>query len=629
MTVCLCLGIACWVVALFFALRWRKDGSAVIRALGVGVFGSLFFFIYPYARAQSGVLAIPFGLLQVMASAVVASDPLAIFELLNAEYDAPYLGAYKTILIILHVIAPLFTIGITLSFFKSKFAALLYRVRAAFRSSHIFSEINERTLCLAESIYASNKKSVFVFLGDAEQLEALRELAERVRAVGGYVLDVAPAEVRHSLRKTRTYYLLGTDSGRNLKDALRLFEKYDKIGGERIKIWLYSKDEAASVVFDNLDEKIDIRLINEERLIAMGLMQSYPLYDGIKEGKFVFLLLGAGNIGLEILRTALWCACFGEEISTEFHVLDLNAEQAAQKLKKTSPDLLEGYPVVFHNANVESATFIELLKSIRPTYIVTALGQERRNISASMDIRRAYGFDGKFPLIHVLIDRADSALVLDGMRLSDWRFSKEKKAFERKELCSFGLLPFGSYAETYSSIRFSNGYYDGLAMAINAVRCGITTMEGAQDVEVLRDLLNKVEFYKSFSYAYATAIPYKLWLMGLTFVQDGKGEVFALEEALPRYEEKLMAQEEQRWICYMRCMGWTEMPLDEVAGASYQDKLRRRHARLNPANIERLSEIVGRDFAKENREDLYRLPAIIRLANCLIDTPYSIRKREE
>jgi len=100
-------------------------------------------------------------------------------------------------------------------------------------------------------------------------------------------LDMAPSEVRHSLKKTRTYYLLGTDSGHNLKDAIHLFEKYDKVGGEQIKIWLYSKDEISSVIFDNLDEKIDIRLINEEQLIAMGLMQSYPLYRGItwKSGK--------------------------------------------------------------------------------------------------------------------------------------------------------------------------------------------------------------------------------------------------------------------------------------------------------------------------------------------------------
>ena len=339
MTICLCLGILCWAVAAFFAIRYRKDGKSVIRAIGIGVFASLFFFIYPYAIVESGVLSVPFALLQVMASAVVASDPLAIFELLSAEYTVSYMEAYKTILIILHVISPLFTIGITLSFFESKFTAFIYRIRSTFKQSHIFSDVNERTLCLAESIYASNKKSVFVFIGDAEKLEEQREFAERVRAVGGYVLDMAVGEVRHSLKKTRTYYLLKPDSGKNLKDAIHLFEKYDKIGGEKIKIWLYSKDEISSVVFDNIDEKIDIRLVNEEQLISMGLMRKYPLFDAVKDGKLEFMLVGAGNIGMEILKTALWCSQLGENIDVRFHVLDRNAEYAAQSLKSNAPDL--------------------------------------------------------------------------------------------------------------------------------------------------------------------------------------------------------------------------------------------------------------------------------------------------
>ncbi len=212
MWVCLCLGILCWCAAACCAIRHRKDLKAVIRYTGVGAFASLFFFVYPYGVVQSGFFAIPLALLQVMASAVVASDPLSIFEAVSSAYTVPFLGVYQAILIVLHVIAPLFTIGITLSFFESKFAAILYRLRSGRRESHIFSEVNERTLCLAESIYASDKKSIFVFLGDAAQLDERRELAERIHQVNGTVLDITPGELQHSLKHTRTYYLLGLDS---------------------------------------------------------------------------------------------------------------------------------------------------------------------------------------------------------------------------------------------------------------------------------------------------------------------------------------------------------------------------------------------------------------------------------
>ena len=622
MTICLCLGILCWAVAAFFAIRYRKDGKSVIRAIGIGVFASLFFFIYPYAIVESGVLSVPFALLQVMASAVVASDPLAIFELLSAEYTVSYMEAYKTILIILHVISPLFTIGITLSFFESKFTAFIYRIRSTFRQSHIFSDVNERTLCLAESIYASNKKSVFVFIGDAEKLEEQREFAERVRAVGGYVLDMAVGEVRHSLKKTRTYYLLKPDSGKNLKDAIHLFEKYDKVGGEKIKIWLYSKDEISSVVFDNIDEKIDIRLVNEEQLISMGLMRKYPLFDAVKDGKLEFMLVGAGNIGMEILKTALWCSRLGENIDVRFHVLDRNAEYAAAKLEKQCSGLAERYHISFVTVDIETDSFPKALSAISPDYIVVSLGEEQRNLRVGTQLRRFYG---EHPHIHVLTDHTDTeTMVIDNLQISDWRFDSDNGSFIKKEIASFELLPFGSYAETYSNMRFSKGYNDMLAMSINAVRFGITETDNTRDEEFLRDLLNKVEFYKNYAYSYATSIPYKLWLMGLQLIDDGKGDISALEEALPKFEDKLVLQESARWICYMRTQGWQALPLTEVRGNVYQDKMRKLHARLNCDSTKELSALVGRDFAKEDTENLYRLPAIIRLANSLTTTPCSV-----
>ncbi len=630
MTLCLILAILCWAVAAAFALRGRKDAKAVIRAAGIGVFASLFFFIYPYAVAESGAFAVPFALLQVIATAVVASDPLAIFELLNLEYSVSYLRLYEGILIVLHAVAPMFTLGITLSFFESKFAPWLYRIRSSRRESHIFSDINDRTLCLAESIYAFDKRSIIVFLGDSEKVEEQRECAERIKELGGYILDVSPCEVRHSLKKTRTYYLLGKDSGRNLKDAIRLFERFDKVGGEKVKLWLYSKDEISSVIFDNLDEKIDIRLINEEQLLAMGLMQSYPLYRGVKDNKLVFLLLGAGHIGLEILKNALWCSRFGEDFTSEYHVIDQNADYAAEKLEKLCPGISERYHVKFYRADVETVEYTELLKTLKPTYAVATLGQEQLNISACIEMRRIYGFDGELPLIHVLIDRADTAsMILDNLQISDWSFNKQSRAFEKKELCSFKLLPFGSYSETYNRVRFSRGYYDALAMAINAVRCGITYIDKEHNEEKLRDLLNKVEFYKNFSYAYATAIPYKLWLMGLEFREDGKGDLTALEAEIPVHEAQLLSQEEQRWVCYMSSIGWQTMPIDQVSGTCFQDKLRRLHARLDASKQAQLGRIVGRDFERENREDLYRLPTIIQLANELHGKPYSVKYKKE
>ncbi len=623
MILCAALGVVCWGIAAVCAIGHRKDVSAVIRFAGLGVFSSMFFFVLPYGAEQSGLLAVPFTMLQVMASAVVASDPLAIFEAVSQAYPMAYPALYKAALLILHVISPLFTIGITLSFFENSFSEAVYRLRANYRPSHIFSDINERTLSLAESIYASNKKALFVFNGDSQKLEERRDFSERIHEIGGTVLDMAPGEVRHSLRHTRTYYLLGMDSGRNLKDAIRLFEKYDKQGGEMVKLWLYSKDELAAIIFDNLDERIDLRLVNEEQLISMGLMRKYPLYNAVSDGKLEIMLVGAGKIGVEILKAAMWCAQLGDGVEVSFHVLDLAAARAAEKLERDCPGLAESCHVTFHTVDIETDSFHRALAQAKPDYIVLALGEEQRNLRAGTQIRRFYG---SHPQIHVLTDHRDTeTMILENLLISDWRFERAQRTFRKKELCSFELLPFGSYAETYSNVRFSNGYYDFLAMAIHAVRFGITETDATHDAEYLRDLLNKVEFYKNYSYAYATAVPYKLWLMGLELADDGERDLSALEAALPQYEKLLVDQENARWNCYMRTHGWQPMPLEQVQGNVYQDKMRRLHARLDSQNVQKLGAMVGRDFEKEDVDNLYRLPAMLRLANSLSGRNYSVR----
>ncbi len=626
---CFSMGMLCWCAGAVAALLRRRNIKSVIRWLGVGVFASMFFFVYPFAVVQSPAFAIPVALLQVMGSAVVASDPLAIFEILSTEYTISFLGLYQAVLILEYVVAPLFTIGITLSFFESRFAPLYYRVRACRRDSHIFSQINERTLCLAESIYAADKKSVLVFIGDSQQVEEQREYAERIRKVYGHILDADPCQVKHNLKKIRTYYLLGHDSDRNLKDAIALYEKYDKIGGEMVKIWLYAKDDVASVIFDNLDEKVDIRLINEEQLIAMGLMQQYPLYQGVRDHKLVCLFVGGGHIGSEILRTALWCAQLSPKIHTEFHVIDRDGELSRGKLEQQCPGLIEEYGIRFYSADAETAEFQKILQQIQPTYIAVAMGQEQVSLRTGIKLRRFYGLDEGFPRIHVLMDHIDTqTMILKKLSISQWNFDRERNAFQRQALCSFELQPFGSYAETYCSTRFSRGYYDQLAMSILAVRFGITHLSGKLDEEYLRDLLNKVEFYKDYAYAYATGVPYKLWLMGLQLVDDGEGDLSLLNQRLPTHAHRLTRQEADRWHCYMMTKGWQPMEMAQVQGKNYQDKLRKRHARLLRENEGPLAELTGRDYVQEDLSSINRLPEVLRMANILSDKAWSVREIE-
>ena len=69
--------------------------------------------------------------------------------------------------------------------------------------------------------------------------------------------------------------------------------------------------------------------------------------------------------------------------------------------------------------------------------------------------------------------------------------------------------------------------------------------------------------------------------------------------------------------------------MEAVHDGMYQDKLQKRHARLCATNTEKLSALTGRDFAAEDRTNLYRIGQILKLANELSGYKMSVRMIDE
>ena len=607
---------------------WNKrDAKRAVRVLGVCVFLMLVSGLYPYYAGEP--YAIGLTLVESMCAMLLNSNPgelLAGFD----GFDVPFLGVYKAALLVLLIIAPLFTVGITLSFFSEKFTKLLYRIRSGRGDSYLFSAINERTLCIAEDIAKTRKRAVIVFALRILRKDIDAGTLSRLKAINAYVINDDIALIGHSLRHTRNYYLLDADSGENLEVGLRLYKKYNGKSTDRVNMWLYTKNEIAEVIFDDLYETFNVRLINEEGLIARALATEYPLYEAVKDGRLSILLLGGGNIGLEILRTLTMCSCLGDEVQVEIHVVDLDGERARKILEKTSPALAQRWNIGFHSADIKTSDFTRILDGIEPTYIVVSLGSEVLNMETALYIRRKYGIAGGLPLLHVLVDhKSIEEQIIPGLCVSDWKYSAEHRRFESTPICSFEIRPFGSYEDTYKGLRIGASYLDCLAVAVNAANRGISTVDEENPAEWLFDLYNQVCFYKSYSDAFAVSIPYKLWLLGLELTEDGRGDVTALEGALEENAEKLRRHENLRYEAFMRSSGWSEMMPDEIVDGRMSNKLQKKHARIDPRYTAQLEKMTGRDFAWEDLRSVRNLPDVIRLANALSGKKYSVRKKEK
>ena len=625
LSICAILTLLIFAVGVVLVILNRKDLKRVVRVLGVCVFLMLMSGIYPYYHKET--YAIGLTLVESMCAMLLNSNPGEILAGFNG-FDVAYIGVYKTALLVLLIIAPLFTVGITLSFFSEKFVRFIYRIRSEFRDTYLFSAINERTLCIAEDVAETDRKVVIAFALRISEDDIDAESLARIKKIGAYLINDDITQIKHSLRHTRNYYLLDTNDSENLEAGLRIYQRYNKERTDKVNMWLYTKNEISEVIFDHLYETFNVRLINEEGLIARALATDYPLYDAVKDGKLSILLVGGGNIGLEILRTLTMCSCLGDDVRVDINVIDLNGEKAKDIFEKTSPALAEKWNIKFHSADIKTSNFTEVLNGIEPTYIVVSLGSETLNMETALYIRRKYGIDGGLPLIHALVDhKSIDEQITPNLCVSDWKYSPENRKFESTPIYSFEIKTFGSYEDTYKGLRIGASYRDCLAVAVNAANRGITAVDSVNNAEALTDLYNQVCFYKDYSDAFAVSIPYKLWLLDLEFAEDGKGDVSALESALEICADNLRKHENKRYEAFMRGRGWAQMMTDEVVDGRMSNKLQKKHARLDTQYTEVLEKMTGRDFAKEDIRSIMNLPTIIRLANDLYGKKYSVRKK--
>ena len=627
-TFCALVMVLIFLIGVGLAAINRKEPKRILRIATICVFLMLVVLIYPYFSIQGSQYAVGLTLFEGMCAMLMSAQPREILSGLNG-YGVSFLNIYKGMLLTLFIIAPLFTVGITLSFFSEKFAKIAYRFRSFFRASYLFSSVNERTLCIAEDVARTHPKDLIVFALRTGMDTVKAEDMTRIKGIGGIILQSDIVEIKHSLRWERNYYLLSIDGGENLEMGLRMYKQYNGKSTDKVNMWIYSKDEIAEIIFDHLYETFNVRLINEEGLIARQLLNEYPLYDGIVEGRLCVLVIGGGHVGLEILRLTTTCACFGADVKTEIHLVDIDGERAKSMLEKTSPHLAERWDIHFHTADVKTDAFTKLLRSVQPTYVVVTLGNENLNMETAVYVRRFYGLKDGMPKIHVLVDHsAIEKEILPNLCVTDWSYDQGTKKYKSNFLCSFEIKAFGSYEDTYSNLRIAASYLDCLAVAVCAQYRGIKTIDEENTPELMTALYNQVTYYKEFSDSYAITVPYKLWMMGMELVDDGKGDLVYLDENLEKHQKTLRLNENRRYESFMRSHGWTQMLPEEVTDRTMGDKLRKRNARIENTYMEELSKITGRDLEKEDRESVMNLPLIIRLANGLYGKKFSVRKRK-
>ena len=420
----------------------KKHRFSLFNALFAGVFVAAIIMFYPvhYALEEAtawgilrAILLSIFNAMQIFAGGCEFAIVLDGLSLCPEGLDMLYQIWAAT----LFVLAPVFTFGFVLSLFKNLSANAKY-IASYFKDVYVFSELNERSLVLANDIKAKNKKAVIVFTDVFEENEEstfeLIEEAKKLRAIC-FKNDILVVNFkRHSNQKTISFFAIGINETENLNQALKLVERYKE--RENTNLYVFSTNVGSELLLSSTDQSaVKVRRINEVQSLVNRVLyeRGEIIFDSARENDegtkdISAVVIGMGRHGTEMVKALTW---FGQ---MDGYNLEINAFDkdplAKEKFAALAPELMsddyngvvvEGeacYKITIHSGfDVETASFAEEISKItNATYVLVALGDDETNVKTAVNLRMYFERLKIHPVIQAIVYNSQQKRALMGIK---------------------------------------------------------------------------------------------------------------------------------------------------------------------------------------------------------------------
>ena len=410
---------------IFKKLKGRKFFYTTFSAIFLSV--TLLIIPIKLSAASSDALSVIAAILIGFQNAIQIFSADFDFEIIESGviYSPIWLqGVYK-LWAALHVsIAPLFTFGFVLSFFKNFFAHAAYTL-TLFKDVYAFSELNEKALALAKDIRKNKKHAAIVFTDVFENnSEESYELVQEATNIGAICFRKDILAIAFGLlhRKKITFFTIGICENENVNQALRLIEKYKD--RPKTDLYIFSTKADGDLLLNSSDKGVmKVRRINE----VLSLVNRHLYENGnvifesarpspTEDTKIISaIILGMGGHGTEFLKALTWYAQM-DGYSLKINAFDKDP-LAEEKFISSAPELMAKkyngakikgepfYEIKIHSGiDVETISFTNEIGKIKDaTYVIVALGNDDVNISASVNLRTCFERMKINPIIQTII----------------------------------------------------------------------------------------------------------------------------------------------------------------------------------------------------------------------------------
>jgi len=553
---CLLLSVGC--LCLFAVVSIGVNGSkfghnrnfSLLKVLFAGVFVSaLIIFIPVHRESADGSFAgiwrvLWLSVFNAMQTFGMGCEFGVVTESMTTcpeQLYIPYLAWVST----LFVLAPIFTFGFVLSLFKNLSAYLKY-LRCYFRDVYVFSELNAKSLILAEDIKRQNKRAAVIFTDVYETDEEQNcEQIESAKLMGAicFKKDVLVIDFKvHAAQKQINFFAIGNDETENLNHALKLIELYKARPNTRL--YVFSTKTEGEILLSALDKgEMKVRRVNEVQSLVNHLLyeqgqavfeSARPMPDGSKHISAV--VVGMGRHGTEMVKALTW---FGQMDGYDLTIDAFDRDPwADDRFIKLAPELMspdyngvkvpgdaESQINIHPGVDVTTACFARKIAQLKEaTFVVVALGNDDVNINTAVDLRMYFERMKIHPEIYAIVYNSQQKKALEGLRnyrgqeydihfIGDMESSYSADVIIDSTLEDDALQRHLKWGQEEEFWTYEYNYRSSMASAIHMqarIRCGINGANKAESelTEAERDAIEKLEHRRWNAYMRAEGYVY-------------------------------------------------------------------------------------------------------------------------
>lgn len=265
----------------------------------------------------------------------------------------------------LYVIAPILTFGNVLSLFKNIKGEVRYRWHKC-EKHYIMSELNEKSIALAKSIYNKQKNVVIVFTDVFEQNEEDDyEILTQARDINAICLKKDISHLDFTSKKGDVeIFLIGNDESENVSQAVKITTELNKKNSKHnVKIFVFSTKPSAAYIVDSIkyenllqhasehdygDDCFKLRRIDEKQQLIWNTVPKMKLFDLAEsnEKTLSVMIVGFGSYGIELFKTLVWYCQF-EGYKLQINIVDKCGKRPEEKgyieslINRDCPELLK------------------------------------------------------------------------------------------------------------------------------------------------------------------------------------------------------------------------------------------------------------------------------------------------